>query len=71
MGYFEDAMECLEFARNNGVSSKQTKDIQELIATGYAKADGLSADEKKEKVNDYTHGDKWYRYFKSAYLDNW
>lgn len=63
---FTQAFRYLEFLKQNNVDPKLVKSLQQNIALGLSLEDGQSV--KEEKLLKYTKGDKWFRFFKSAYM---
>lgn len=66
---FNASYTLLESLRQSKVSRSKTKNIQKLVANGFAIADykanmSLNA---KVKVLEYSKGDKWYKYFVKQY----
>lgn len=60
---YEDAFFFLELLKNLGTSPKETKKLQIAVGRGIAQSNDYIS-----PVENYTNGDKWFRYFKKAYL---
>jgi hypothetical protein len=65
-----EAMKYLDLARQFGASPKHAKPLQEEIARELVRKEDITKEERKTKVEQYTGGDKWYRYFRAVYLSN-
>ena len=70
---FETAFKLLRVLEANNISNKDTKSIQQKLATKMALADRENAQSIDPEVNvkKYTHGHSWFKYFRKAYIKNW
>jgi len=60
---YKEAFYYLNILKGLGVKPKSTKSLQSTIGSGIAKSSPYL-----EPVKEYTKSDKWYRYFRKAYL---
>ena len=65
---YKIAFTYLQLLKQQGAIAKETRTIQQVIGKGMAKEDDANNQNKVEQINTYTKNDKWYRYFKKAYL---
>jgi hypothetical protein len=65
---YKIAFTYLQLLKQQGAVAKETRTIQQVIGKGMAKEDDANNQNKVEQINTYTKNDKWYRYFKKAYL---
>jgi hypothetical protein len=69
-GALDQGLACLELARKNNLTAKETRTVQERLGHSISQQDNNQTIDKKEKVSEYTGDEKWYRYFRSAYLSD-
>jgi hypothetical protein len=69
-GLLDQGLQCLRLLKKSGFQSRQTKKAQEILGRKLSVHDSARGIAKKEYVSTYTGNDKWYRYFRSAYLSN-
>lgn len=62
---YEEAFFYLNILKESGFSSKAARDLQESVGKGLSQRGQYTY-----HVEKYTKGDKWFRYFRSAYLKN-
>ena len=60
----------LEMAKNRTFASRDFQKQQETVRAGLAEKDRNAAADRLEKVEEYVHGDKWFRYLRNAYLQS-
>lgn len=67
-GQFKEAFSYLILLKQMKVPPKELRFIQTTIGTGMAEEDKASTKSNTERLSEYTNDDKWFRYFRSAYL---
>jgi len=67
------ALNILNVLEANNTSVRDSRNIQQVVAAKLAHADKATAmnTDPKERLEKYTGGSAWYRYFRKAYLKNW
>jgi hypothetical protein len=71
---FETALKLLKVLQANNYSDRDTKAIQQNLASRMAYIDKQSADPETDpriKADNYTDGSAWYKHFKKTYVKNW
>ncbi|NOX85019.1 MAG: hypothetical protein GXO86_03485 [Chlorobi bacterium] len=65
---YKQAFYYLSVLKEQNVPSKNVKDLQVLLGSLLAQNDSTLNDNPKARVREYTGGEKWYRYFRLAYM---
>ncbi len=65
---YRQAFYYLSVLKEQNVPSKNVKDLQVLLGSLLAQNDSALAANPREMVREYTGGEKWYRYFRYAYM---
>lgn len=67
---YQKALNLLFHLQKENYSKKQTKDNQKILAQKMAKNDlkENKSEKLKSDIKKYTKGERWFKYFKSAYL---
>ena len=65
---YEIAFLYLELLKNQNISTKETRLLQQKIGEGLGVLDNQSNSTKEKKLSEYTKNSKWFRYFKKSYL---
>ncbi len=70
-GDYMKAFFLLKDLRRLNRPSKETKEIQIKLGEEISKTDKKNISDPFMKIEEYTLGDEWYRYFRKAYLSTW
>ncbi len=70
---YETALKLLKVIEANNFTDKDTRGIQQALASKFALADkeDTASIDPKLKVEKYTEGNPYYKYFKKAYIKSW
>ena len=65
---YDKAFQFLVMLKEKGSHPKEVRALQESVGEGLAEDDRGNAGDSKVQIDKYTNGDKWFRYFRLAYL---
>jgi len=71
---FDTALKLLKVLQANNYSERDTKAIQQNLASRMAYVDKQNSDpntDPRVKAENYTDGTAWYKHFKKTYVKNW
>jgi len=68
---YENSFLLLKDLRRLNFPAKETKEIQIKLGKILSEVDMRNDSDSIEKIKEYTLGDKWYQYFRRAYLGTW
>jgi tetratricopeptide (TPR) repeat protein len=67
---YQQAFEYLSLLKDQKVPPKNVKDLQVLLGSLLAQNDSAAHADPRAMVREYTGGEKWFRYFRVAYMQH-